>query len=214
MSYDHICLGLFFAARAYPFLEQCSVTVAAWFKKHRPSAGVTSSSISSLSLYIKCTVNFPATMAAMKTGVKVQAIDELGRYPDGKIVKVMDQDVAVQSQSSVPSTIRSFPCHLAASVYGSPRALSPSKSEAGKLFLFIYAVIYVLIYSYTVFTVVYSSLSPFVFWSRDHKSHDLFMLFLCHVDHKKAKFSPLIMHFVDWYWYWTSIIPISLVMIR
>ena len=32
MSYDHICLGLFFAARAYPFPEQCAVTVSARFK--------------------------------------------------------------------------------------------------------------------------------------------------------------------------------------
>ena len=48
----------------------------------------------------------------MKTSVKVQAIDELRQYIDGKIVKVMDQDVEVQFTKFGPKHNQTFPLPL------------------------------------------------------------------------------------------------------
>ena len=206
MSYDHICVGLIFAERGCPFLEQCAVRVAARFENigHLPERHLVWFIVFN-SLYFKCAVKLPATMSAdMKTGVKVQAIDELGRYADG-------QQMKESRCSSGRSTIRLFPCRLAASVCKSLRPLWHNKCEVGKLFSLIYAAIYVLIYSYTVFTVVYYSHSYFGHVLASHMTHQCCFHAMWTISNRK--FSPLIMHFVDWFWYWATIIPMILVMI-
>ena len=48
----------------------------------------------------------------MKTGVKVQAFDELGRYADGKIVKVTHEEVEVQFAKFRPEYNQTFPLPL------------------------------------------------------------------------------------------------------
>ena len=44
----------------------------------------------------------------MKIGTKVQAIDELGRYVDGKIVRFTDEDIEVQFAKYGPKHNQKF----------------------------------------------------------------------------------------------------------
>ena len=64
----------------------------------------------------------------MKTGVKVQAIDELGRYADGKIVKVTDEEVEVQFG---PEYNQTFPLPLGRFSVQKPEATLAQQMRGG-----------------------------------------------------------------------------------
>ena len=67
----------------------------------------------------------------MKTGVKVQAIDELGRYADGKIVKVTDEEVEVQFAKFGPEHNQTFPLPLGRFSVRKPEATLAQQMRGG-----------------------------------------------------------------------------------
>ena len=122
----------------------------------------------------------------MKTGGKVQAIDELGRYADGKIVKLTEEKVEIQFAKFGPEHNQTFRLPLGRYSVRKPEATLAQQMRGGwTVFIDIYCYI---CFDLQLYSCVYSCLfQPFVFWSRDRKSHDPSMMFPCHVDDKQQK---------------------------
>ena len=67
----------------------------------------------------------------MTTGAKEQAIDELGRYADGKIVKFTDEDIEVQFAKFGPERNQKFPLPLSRFSVRKPEATLALQMRGG-----------------------------------------------------------------------------------